>query len=269
VAVTRIPTIASTRFLAFGDSITEGVTSPASGILQRVDLPDAYPGKLQQMLAARYTAQSIAVLNRGVAGERLAQGVERLPGVLDADRPEVLLLLEGVNNIRNVPTAELANDLDDMVREALRRNIKVLLATLLPISDAREAGREGTQQAIRDLNEEIYDIARRRGLGAPVDPYTVFLQNPSLIGIDGLHPTAAGYTRLAEVFFEAIRQRNEGDAAQAAGAGWPGAAFTRGSAPLSMFPFEPAARGASRFQPDDRPRSSRRTPAGDRPALRR
>ena len=248
VAVTRIPTLAWTRFLAFGDSITEGVTSPAPGILQRVDLPDAYPGKLQQMLAARYTAQTIAVLNRGVAGERLAQGVERLPGVLDADRPEVLLLLEGVNNIRNVPTQELANDLDEMVREALRRNIQVLIATLLPISDAREAGREGTQQAIRDLNDEIGRIARRRGLGAPVDLYTVFLQNPSLLGIDGLHPTAAGYTRMAEVFFETIRGRYEADATRSAIAAAAEGAFSLGNSPLSLSAWLHATPGANRFR---------------------
>jgi lysophospholipase L1-like esterase len=241
VAVARIPTISRTRFLAFGDSITEGVTSPAPTILRRLDFPDAYPGQLQAMLAERYAAQTIEVLNRGIGGERLDEGRERLPGVLAADRPDVLLLLEGVNNIRNVPTRELAGDLDEMVRDARRRNIDVLLATLLPVSDAREAGRPGTQRAIRDLNEEIAGIANKNGIGAPVDLHTLFLQNPSLLGMDGLHPTPVGYTRMAEVFFAAIQERFEvrTDA--------PGpAAVTAGTAPGSWSPPPPSAPAAAR-----------------------
>jgi lysophospholipase L1-like esterase len=212
VVVARTPTLAHARFLAFGDSITEGVVSPAPELLLRIATPEAYPGQLQQMLAARYTAQTITVANHGRGGETLAQGRQRLPGVLDDERPEVLLLLEGVNNIRNVDTDELAGDLDRMVRSARDRDIEVILAKLLPISDERESGsRRGTQQAIRDLNESIERIARRHNLGAPVDLHAVFLADPSLLGRDGLHPTAAGYVRIAEEFFQAIMDRYEID----------------------------------------------------------
>jgi lysophospholipase L1-like esterase len=132
--------------------------------------------------------------------------------VLDDERPEVLLLLEGVNNIRNVPTDELAGDLDRMVRSARDRDVEVILAKLLPISDARESGsRQGTQQAIRDFNESIERIARRHNLGAPVDLHSVFLADPSLLGRDGLHPTAAGYVRIAEEFYQRIVDRYEVD----------------------------------------------------------
>jgi lysophospholipase L1-like esterase len=209
VSVTRIPELARTRFLAFGDSITEGQTSPARDFLMTLDFPDAYPGRLEQMLAARYAAQTITVINRGVGGERAARGRQRLPDVLDEDRPEVLLLLEGVNNIANEPTRQLAGYLDEMVREAQERHVDVLIATLLPVGDEWEARRPGTREAVRNLNEEIEGIARKNGLAAPVDLYSVFLQEPSLIGSDGLHPTPAGYVRMAEVFFEAIRAQWE------------------------------------------------------------
>jgi acyl-CoA thioesterase I len=209
VSVARIPELARTRFLAFGDSITEGQTSPAPDVLMTLDFPDAYPGQLEQMLAARYTAQTPTVLNRGLGGERAARGRQRLPGVLEQDRPEVLLLLEGVNNIVNEKTRDLAGYLDEMVRSAQRRNVEVLIATLLPIGDVLEGRRPGTREAIQDLNEEIERIARKNGLGPTVDLHSVFLQEPSLLGRDGLHPTAAGYTRIAEVWLEAIRQRYE------------------------------------------------------------
>ena len=38
-----------------------------------------------------------------------------------------------------------------------------------------------------------------------VDLYTALLpEAPTVIGVDGLHPTEAGYRRIAEVFFTAI-----------------------------------------------------------------
>ena len=268
VLVTRVPTLAKTQFLAFGDSITAGVTSLAPSILSQVGLPDAYPGQLEHLLSARYTAQTITVLNRGSAGERLADGRERLPDVLDDDRPEVLLLLEGVNNIRNVPTRELAGDLDDMVREARRRNIEVVIATLLPISGAREEGRPGTLQAIKDLNDEIFDIARRNRIGPPVDLFSVFSGMPSLIGMDGLHPTPAGYMQMAQIFFETIRERYEVVPPQSMVSGLQGTVSSE-TALLSPSPPSPAPSGAGRSRPPSRSAPSQKTPVDGRRAPRR
>ena len=209
VRVLPPPRLRFTRFMAFGDSITEGVVSPAPSLLMSLGTPEAYPGRLQEALAERYTAQTIEVLNRGVAGERLQRGRDRLPDVIDEDRPEVLLLQEGINNLRNVPTSQLADDFRSMVRTAQRRGVTVLPALLLPVSDAREAGRPGTQAGILAFNEEIRRISRQLGCGEPVDLHAAFVENPALLGMDGLHPTAAGYVRIAELFFEAIRARWE------------------------------------------------------------
>ena len=42
------------------------------------------PAVLLSLLRARYTAQTIAVLDEGIGGELLAAGMARLPGVLGA-----------------------------------------------------------------------------------------------------------------------------------------------------------------------------------------
>ena len=216
VRVVEPPRLQYTRFLAFGDSITQGVVSPTPSVLRQLDGPFTYPSLLQGFLAARYTAREIAVLNRGVGGERLAQGRNRLPGVLDNDRPEVLLLQEGINNLRNVDTDELTDDMRAMIQSAQRRGVVVLVAELLPISDQREAGRRGTQAGIRAFNEQIRRLSHEFGLGEAVDLYTPFVENPSLLGADGLHPTEAGYVRIAEIFFLAITERWEMPHARAA-----------------------------------------------------
>ena len=49
VIVEGIPQLAKTKFLAFGDSITAGTTSPAPTLLM-LSVEDAYPLKLQRLL---------------------------------------------------------------------------------------------------------------------------------------------------------------------------------------------------------------------------
>ena len=209
IRVVAPPRLRFSRFLAFGDSITEGKVSPTPTVLMQIAFPGAYPERLQEMLSARYTAQTVDVLNRGVGGERLARGRTRLPGVLDADRPDVLLLLEGINNIRRVSTSELVSDLQSMIGSAQRRNVEVLVALLPAVGAAWEAREPGTSEAVRAFNDEIRRIAPDSGLGDAVDLYTPFAGDPSLLGADGLHPTEAGYARIAEIFFETIRNRWE------------------------------------------------------------
>ena len=82
------PRLSATTFLAFGDSITFGMTF------------DTYPGHLQAQLRQRYQTQNPGVINAGVDGERASPGGEgRLPSTLDATRPQALLLMEGTNDL--------------------------------------------------------------------------------------------------------------------------------------------------------------------------
>ena len=99
VTVTAPPQTSVTRYVTFGDSITEGF--PHTIVPQLLDpAPESsYPAVLLSLLRARYTAQTIAVLDEGIGGELLAAGMARLPGVLGADAPGALLLMEGANDI--------------------------------------------------------------------------------------------------------------------------------------------------------------------------
>src|SRR5687767_3731910 len=94
-----VPRVTKTKYLAFGDSLTEGVVSaPFTQTL--VTTPHAYPARLAEALRARYRDQpDIAVFNEGKAGEYAADGKGRLPDAIKAHSPEVLLLLEGANDI--------------------------------------------------------------------------------------------------------------------------------------------------------------------------
>lgn len=196
--------LSKTRYLSFGDSITAGTTSAPKLF---IDKPDSYPFKLQQMLREAYPSQEIVVVNKGWGGERLDEGVRRLPSVLEAERPDVLLLLEGIVEVRNIPTSRNVGYLRTMITEAQSRGIDVVLGKLMPVSDGLEAKQPGINAAVVKLNFEIDRLAQEYGLGPTVDLYSMAAADPYLIGQDNLHPTQEGMTRIAEKFKDAVVSR--------------------------------------------------------------
>lgn len=212
VTVTLVPRLSATRFVAFGDSVTEGKLGPA-GYTGDPRFPDAYALVLYNLLTERYTMQTIDMYDRGFGGERVVpDGVARLPGVLSGDAPQVLLLLEGVNDLINGGSiASLVDGLKTMIRDARNRGIVVFLGTLLP---ERPGGlRSGHPELIVPANDEIRRLAAAED-ATLVDLYQAFGGSPDpLIDADGLHPTAAGYKKMGETFLIAIRLRLDSTAA--------------------------------------------------------
>ena len=132
VTVTRPGTLTATRFLAFGDSLTFGSPGGSCQVLSTAGItfrefidrdtrmfysradpppPSVYPNVLRQMLASRYSSQSPVVVNAGVPGEViLDQGgtndatLDRLRSELSRSGAQVLLLMEGVNDLRRGST---------------------------------------------------------------------------------------------------------------------------------------------------------------------
>lgn len=211
VTVSPVVGVSLGRYVAFGDSITEGKTSDPALIPSP---PASYPFKLEAMLIGQYVAQrgEIAVLDEGIGGERSYEGLARLPGVLSADAPQVLLLMEGANDLNfpgsvsDVPS--VVENLRRMVVMARARGVVVMVGTLLP----QRSG--GTSKAsnpgvVPVVNAQIRQMVAREGV-ILVDLYQGFGSSPDpWIGADGLHPTEAGQTRVATIFFEAIRANFE------------------------------------------------------------
>jgi lysophospholipase L1-like esterase len=206
VTVRVSQTIKKTKFMAFGDSITEGAVSLAPLIM--LSLPDTYPSKLEQMLIQRYPSQAFVVVNEGLGGEDTREGAQRLPMALTAHNPEVMLLLEGINNINALPTVTQTSRLRTMILEAQGRGVDVLIATVMPVLPTWRQYQPGNTPAkIQALNTQIFALAAQYKLGTPVDLFAIFESNPSLIGADGLHPTVEGQTRIAEAFRDEVVRR--------------------------------------------------------------
>ncbi len=206
VTVVAPPGLSVTGFLAFGDSITAGEISDGS-TLSAIDPSLAYPGELQALLQQSYPAQPLVVVNDGLSGETAVQGAARLPGELARYHPQVLLLLEGVNDLHlssgeaGIPPAISA--LQTMIQQAESSGARVVVGTLLPAVPG--ALSPGTPDLIVPFNAQLVPMAL--GTGAlVVDSYSAFLLDMAdWIGPDGLHPSPAGYQELAQLFFAAIQ----------------------------------------------------------------
>lgn len=233
-ASTKVSHLSATRFVAFGDGITEGHVQacPASAAdasdvapddalsrsvavippqARATSSPTAYPQKLQQMLADRYPQQLATVVNEGLGGEEIAAAAGRLADVLALNTPQVLLLQHGIQTLHAKHAAgipEVVDGLRRMIQEARSRRIPVLAATLLP----ERAGGCRAYDYAEGLDDIIAaNVEIRRMIGTEdavlVDLYEAFNgETGILIGEDGLHPSRAGHEVIARAFFDAIKK---------------------------------------------------------------
>jgi lysophospholipase L1-like esterase len=94
-----------------------------------------------------------------------------------------------------------------MVRMAQNQGVSVFLATLTPV---RAGGTptprgDGALLLLPEANAQIRQVALSEH-ATLVDLYTGFGSSPDpYIDSDGLHPTEAGYQKMAQIFFDAIQ----------------------------------------------------------------
>lgn len=164
----------SATILAFGDSLTAGVGGSGRG----------YPQMLQQRIDRE-------VINAGVPGETTAQGRRRLPAVLAATRPELLILCLGINDF-----------LQDVPRDRIRENLRAMVAT------AHSFGVSVLLLAVPRPGEIAADplfaaVAARTG-ATMATAFVEVLTNPALMA-DPVHPNRAGYRQLAAALARWLR----------------------------------------------------------------
>ncbi len=201
------PAGAQTVYLAFGDSITN-----PQGAYDEPSRPCpeecGYPGRLEDMLQA--AGVEAEVINRGLGGEDTTEGIERIDQVLGSVDADVMLLMEGTNDVSKGISPETTRfNLNQMAQKAAARGITTVHATVIPrIPDANLG--DGDNVVTQRLNWEIRKLAYDRGREL-ADPFEVFGSIPNVFaeyyspGGDAVgHPNAAGFDLLAEIFFDVV-----------------------------------------------------------------
>lgn len=163
--------------LAFGDSLTSGTGAK----------PEAsYPAMLARLSGYR-------VINAGLPGELSAQGRQRLPRLLDAHDPDLVILMHGGNDmLRQYDLERTAENLRAMVNMARASG-----ATVVLVGVPKPGFWLNTAQFYREIAEEL-DLPLEDGIVAEVE------SNRALKS-DTIHPNAEGYRRIAEAISQLLR----------------------------------------------------------------
>ena len=221
VTVAKLATLSKVKYFAFGDSITAGeITVPIGGsiftgagaIHKQVVVPgSSYPAVLQRTLQGRYASQAsqIGVANYGLGGEKAINARDRFIAGLNTVRPEVVILLDGFNDIpggADGAASSAANEVRIMAAEARNRGMQVFIGTPTP-------GHAGSRQIdpflLVDYQGRMVRVAAQEG-ATLIDFYTLMLPGVNqYIGVDGLHPNELGYTKMADIVFQAIQSAFE------------------------------------------------------------
>ncbi len=208
---------ATDRILAFGDSLTEGIVATdcafigtSLGCANYDDGAGGYPGRLQALLRAQYPSQpTITVVNGGLAGEQTSGGRARFPSTMSISQ-DAAVIMEGVNDINaGVSSSAIISNLRNMVTTAKGAGKLVMLGTLLPcITVYYDQGPLGMQPytkcdnaAIDSVNGAIRSLATEQKVVLADFHYSFTYQGTqsSWYSGDGLHPSEAGYQRMAEL----------------------------------------------------------------------
>jgi lysophospholipase L1-like esterase len=230
VTLTPALRLAVTKFMAFGDSFTEGEDGRSLRLVPHfIDPAGTYPFLLEGMLNMQYAADPIKVLNYGKSGEPIDDGRQRLPRDLATQHPQALLLLDGYNDLLaacaeknpvDVGSAKCAAVTTDVVT-GYRKMIQiaknagvayVFVSTLTPSGPYIPGPQVKTDRrialsAITATNTKLVPVAQAEG-ATLVDSFAAFVGHEAeYIADDGLHPRRAGYQALADTFFAAIKSR--------------------------------------------------------------
>ena len=164
--------------LAFGDSLTHGTGAGEA---------ESYPAVL-----ARLTGRS--VINAGVPGDTTADGLERLPDLLQQHRPRVVLLCLGGNDmLRKQPSETIESNLRQLV-QAIRTSGAE--AVLIAVPEPRLFG--GTPDFYQRIAEDMQ-------LPLEAEIFDDVLKDNRLKS-DPIHANAAGYRLVAERLAEFLRE---------------------------------------------------------------
>lgn len=164
--------------LAFGDSLTFG-TGANPG--------ESYPARLEALIGRK-------VVSSGVPGETSAEGLARLPAVIEESKPQLVILCEGGNDfLRKLDEAQAAENLRAMIRVAKAHGSQVVLIAV-------------PRPGLLPSPADFYASVAREFVVPHEESALKKILTDNALKSDLVHPNAAGYARLAEAVAVLLRK---------------------------------------------------------------
>ncbi len=166
--------------LVLGDSLSAGY-----GLNQGDGFPEQLSSKINEK------KNNIKIINAGVSGDTTQGGLARLNWAL-VDNPDMVIVELGANDgLRGLDPQLMEQNLDQMITQLKKRQIKVLLAGMLAPPNYGDV-----------YAQEFNSVYPRLAQKHDVTLYPFFLEgvagDPKLNLPDGIHPTKEGIAIIVE-----------------------------------------------------------------------
>lgn len=172
----RNATPAGETIVCFGDSLTHG-----TGAEKGMD----YPSQLSGLIGMK-------VVNTGVPGDTTATALTRMEDIIEMN-PRVVLITLGGNDLKNRVQKEIAfKNLELIIHTIQDHGALVILGGI----DVPFWGR-GFGDAYKELSKETGSVL--------IPNILKDIMGKSDLMSDSIHPNSAGYTIMAERFYEALK----------------------------------------------------------------
>ena len=171
------------RIVALGDSLTSG---------RGIDKKSAFPAVLEERL--RTAGYEYDVVNAGVSGDTTARALRRYRDALKGDVRILILALGANDGLRGVPVRQLKANLGEIIEEAQRRTIDVILVGMdaLPVN--------GWDYSVQ-FHKAYEELAATYRL--PLVPFILpkVMMDASLMQRDRVHPNEDGAQVIADTIW--------------------------------------------------------------------
>jgi len=196
-----------TVIVALGDSTTAGTP----GFRSPLEYPPDGAGDVESQYVYWMNQKhpEWKIYNRGVNGERTDQIFKRFDRDVLALKPEIVIVLAGVNDLFQGFSVEgIRMNLRAIYQHAVQANIKVVACTILPFNISTPE----VKARMQEVNEWIRAYAGEQGLefcdlyAAVNDP-----KRPgNLIGSDDdVHPDVEGYKKIGFALAECLERQQD------------------------------------------------------------
>ena len=189
----------------FGDSITDGQSRTHD---TRNNYPDIFSAKFHEKMKT----SEIAVINKGIDGDRLTEkGIKRYAhDVLDIKGVKYIVVLYGVNDLNtlNSTSSQIISAYKSIIKQAHEKNIYIYSGTILPFSEykCKYLWNKKKEKVRNEVNQWIRKTTPDKGGFDAVFDYDKEMKDPKngakLAKIydcgDGIHPSLRGYQKMVE-----------------------------------------------------------------------
>ena len=193
IILTTFSTISKSKeplhLLFLGDSLTEGYGVPRE---------KAYPYLVKKRFESSL-GKKVEILNLGVSGSTTSSGLSRLKWIVGRKKIDLMILALGANDgLRGIPLKKSRQNLEEIIRFALEKKIKLIIAGMKIPPNYGEDYRLGFEKIFKDLAKShnvkllpflLKGVAGVKSLNLP----------------DGIHPNEKGHEIVSTTVFNVLK----------------------------------------------------------------